>query len=312
MKPEKYNLDELLGHDCFQQFMHCFAHNKIFKCQFNAKAEDILTPADLEEIISTRRLSFPRCRLVCTGKPLAPAEYNERSHTAMGEGVIKLIPERVMEEIENGATLALDFAEDLSTTIRAISESLSVFFQERTGATIFFSVGDEKGFTTHWDNSDTLIFQLSGKKKWHLYDSELDLPVAENKSAMPVPTGMPDESFVLNENEFLYLPRGQWHAPEPCNSHSLHISFAFRRRNGMDFVKFLLPQLASYLSFRKDINKSADNAGQERYIESLRSVLENIITVDNLNSFLASCQDRQFVTHPVLLQELIAKRDGKV
>ncbi|WP_390902769.1 JmjC domain-containing protein [Serratia quinivorans] len=26
-------------------------------------------------------------------------------------------------------------------------------------------MGDNKGFTTHWDNSDTLMFQLSGKKK---------------------------------------------------------------------------------------------------------------------------------------------------
>lgn len=311
MKPENYAIDVLLGHDHFQQFMHCYQQNKVYKCHFDAAAAEILTPADLEEIINTRRLSFPRCRLVRSGKPLAPAEYNERSHSAMGEGIIKLIPQRVMQEIDNGATLALDFAEDLSTTIRAVTESLSVFFQERTGATIFFSVGNEKGFTTHWDNSDTLIFQLSGKKKWHLYEPDFAFPVAENKPAMPVPDGTPSESFILNTNEFLYLPRGQWHAPEPCNSHSLHISFAFRRRNGIDFVKSLLPQLASYLPLRKDINKFADEAEQARYIETVRSVLDDIITTDNLNAFLVSCQNRQFVAPPMLLQELIGRGNGE-
>ncbi|MGX5024813.1 JmjC domain-containing protein [Enterobacter sp. UPMP2060] len=311
MKSENYAIDVLLGPERFQQFMHCFEENKVYKCPFDVPAKDILSLTELEEIINTRRLSFPRCRLVRSGKPLVPAEYNERNHSAMGEGITKLIPERVMKEIENGATLALDFAEDLSTSVRAVADSLSLFFQERTGATVFFSVGNTKGFTTHWDNSDTLVFQLSGKKKWHLYESDFAFPVAENKPAMPVPDERPSESFILNANEFLYLPRGQWHAPEPCNSHSLHISFAFRRRNGIDFVKYLLPQLASYLPLRKDINKQADEAEQKIYIETVRSVFDNIITADNLKAFLASCQSRQFVTPFVLLQELTGKHNGE-
>ncbi|ASD90273.1 hypothetical protein MY092_002262 [Salmonella enterica] len=309
MNPENYAIEVLLGHERFQEFMHCYEQNKVYKCRFDAPAAEILTPADLEEIINTRRLSFPRCRLVRSGKPLAPAEYNERSHSAMGQGIIKLIPQRVMQEIENGATLVVDFAEDLSTTIHAVADSLSAFFQERTGATVFFSVGSKKGFTTHWDNSDTLIFQLSGKKKWYLYEPDFAFPVAENKSSMSVPDGTPSESFILNENEFLYLPRGQWHAPEPCDSHSLHISFAFRRRNGIDFIKFLLPKLASYLSLRKDINKFADETEQAFYIETVRSVFDDILTVGHLNDFLSSSQNRQFVSPPMSLQKLIGKRD---
>jgi len=139
MKPENYAIDVFLGHDRFQQFMHCYQQNKVFKCQFDAAAAEILTPAELEEIINTRRLSFPRCRLVRSGKPLAPAEYNERSHSAMGEGIIKLIPQRVIQEIENGATLALDFAEDLSTTIRRLPNHYLFFFRKRPEQP-FFSV----------------------------------------------------------------------------------------------------------------------------------------------------------------------------
>ncbi len=311
MKPENYGIERFLGDVQFKEFLNCTERNNVYKCRFNVPASEILTPLDLEDIINTRRLSFPRCRLVRSGKPLAPAEYNERSHSAMGEGIIKLIPQRVMQEIENGATLALDFAEDLLTSVRAIAESLSIFFQEKTGATVFFSVGNEKGFTTHWDNSDTLIFQLSGKKKWHLYEPDFPYPVAENKPSMPVPEGTPSESFILKANDFLYLPRGHWHAPELCDSHSLHISFAFRRRNGIDFFRSLMPQLASCLLFRKDINKYADEAEQELYVRTLRAVLQNIITVDNLKAYLETCHNRQFVQSPVLLQELIQKREFK-
>lgn len=311
MKFNNYSMEILLGHDRFEEFISSFNEGRVYKCHFDAPASDILTPSALEDIINTRRLSFPRCRLVRSGKPVSPAEYNERSHSAMGEGIVKLIPQRVMQEIENGATLALDFAEDVSMTIRAVTESLSVFFQERTGATVFFSVGNEKGFTTHWDNSDTLIFQLSGKKKWHLFKNDFAFPVAENKSSLSIPEGRPSESFILNENEFLYLPRGQWHAPEPCDSHSLHISFAFRRRNGIDFIKYLLPKLSSHLSFRKDINKFSDENDQAVYIDRLRSEFEDIISVDHLKEFLTSSQNRQFASPPILLHDLIKNREKK-
>lgn len=60
-------------------------------------AGTILTLDGLQDIINTRRLSFPRCRLVRVGKPLNPVDYNERSHSALGEPVMKLIPDRVMK-----------------------------------------------------------------------------------------------------------------------------------------------------------------------------------------------------------------------
>lgn len=248
-------LESLIGKNNSQQLYRHFQDNDILKCNMQIDSSEILTLAELQEIINTRRLSFPRCRLVRSGKPLPPADYNERKQAALGESIIKLVAGKVMHHLNSGATLAIDFAEDLSLKIKSISDAISHQFLERTAATIFFSIGDEKGFTTHWDNSDVFVFQLSGKKRWKIYHPTLASPVEENKVTMSIPEGQPSYDFILNTNEMLYIPRGYWHAPQPCDAHSLHISFAFRQRNGIDFIKWLIPTLSEHLCFREDIKK---------------------------------------------------------
>ncbi|CNC02147.1 cupin domain-containing protein [Yersinia sp. 2544 StPb PI] len=293
-------LASLLGPDQYKAFLGCFSRNTVYRGRMPKEvAGTILTLDGLQDIINTRRLSFPRCRLVRVGKPLNPVEYNARSHSALGEPVMKLIPDRVMKELRDGATLVLDFVEDLSSKVRHIAEAIATEFQEKTGATVFFSTGGTKGFTTHWDDSDTLIFQLSGRKKWDLWTPDFLFPVTENKSRMSPPEGPPAESLILKSNDFLYLPRGHWHAPEPSDSHSLHISFAFRRRNGIDFIKSLLPLLSEHPALRMDIDKQASAEQQDIYILQLQQTIASLVSAENLGHFLKAAGERQFVSETI-------------
>ncbi|MBG6249019.1 MULTISPECIES: cupin domain-containing protein [Symbiopectobacterium] len=116
------------------------------------------------------------------------------------------------------------------------------------------------------------------------------------------------ENFILNENDFIYLPRGYWHAPEPCNSHSLHISFAFRRRNGVDFMKSLLPFLSEYTPFREDINKQENDEEKKHYIEQLKSPFDHIITTENLDFFLINSGQRKFIRSDISLDKLLMEK----
>lgn len=96
-------LASLLGPDQYKAFLGCFSRNTVYRGRMPKEvAGTILTLDGLQDIINTRRLSFPRCRLVRVGKPLNPVEYNARSHSALGEPVMKLIPDRVMKELRTG------------------------------------------------------------------------------------------------------------------------------------------------------------------------------------------------------------------
>lgn len=307
--PKTMALEHLLGAEHYQAFLEAFSKNTFYRCKLNVAASEILTPKGLEDIINTRRLSFPRCRLVRSGRLLPPESYNERSHSALGEAINKLIPERVVHELGEGATLVMDFAEDLSLRIRHIAEFLSSEFHEKTGATIFFSDGQERGFTAHWDNSDTFILQLSGSKKWNLYAPDVLSPVEGNKPSMAIPEGVPSQCTTLDKNDFLYLPRGYWHAPEPCNVHSMHISFAFRKRNGIDFIQSLVPLLSAHLAFREDINKHATLEDKIQYIDNLHLELDNILTVENLDLFIKKMKQRVFVKEIIELDKFTAAKD---
>ncbi|MBG6249020.1 MAG: hypothetical protein EKD82_18145 [Candidatus Symbiopectobacterium sp. PLON1] len=186
--PAKTTLELFFGVENYQNLLDSISSNTFYKCQLQNVVSELLTLPEFQNIINTRRLPFPRCRLVRSGNPLSPVDYNERCHSALGEGIIKLVSERVMQELSNGATLVVDFTEDLSLKIRSIAEALSTEFQEKTGATVFFSIGHDKGFTTHWDNSNTLVFQLSGRKKWNVFTTTLPFPVDENKKNMKPPS----------------------------------------------------------------------------------------------------------------------------
>lgn len=116
---------------------------------------------------------------------------------------------------------------------------------------------------------------------------------------MSPPEGPPAESLILKSNDFLYLPRGHWHAPEPSDSHSLHISFAFRRRNGIDFIKSLLPLLSEHPALRMDIDKQASAEQQDIYILQLQQTIASLVSAENLGHFLKAAGERQFVSETI-------------
>ncbi|CAM3647661.1 hypothetical protein BS639_24310 [Rouxiella silvae] len=304
--PAPPTLSSLLGADNYRDLLSHYSQKTLYRTRLaETAAGSILTLGDLQDILNTRRLSFPRCRLVQDGKPLNPAGYHEEGPTALGQRIVKIAPERVMEAVSSGVTLAIDFIEDLSAQVGHLAGAIATEFQERTGATAFFSTGSSKGFTTHWDNSETLIFQLSGKKKWNIWTPTFNSPVSDNKHELPPPSSPPSESLTLEENDFLYLPRGYWHAPEPCGSHSLHISFAFRPRNGIDFTKYLLQKLGTELKFREDIDKSISGMALQEYVDTLYETLEKIMTPENLISFLTESSHRKFISTPFCIEQMI-------
>lgn len=286
-------LDKILSEESYLNFMQCFQRNDFFHATSKNEFCGLFSVDSLVELLNTRRLSFPRSRLVKNGCLIEPVKYNIRKSGSLGETINRLDVEKVSHFLECGATLAIDFSEDLWGAVNELCNDFSQVFNERTGATVFFSSGKDVGFTSHWDNSDVIVYQLSGKKRWKIFHKTLDMPVEENKPSMTSPPGEPFFDEIVNENEILYIPRGFWHAPEPCGEHSLHISFAFRRRNGMDYIKWLTPKLSENLVFRKDIDRFADDKSTLDYINNLRMAMNQEINLTNLLEYISDCDRRQ-------------------
>ncbi len=276
----------------YLNFIECFCRQEVFSASANDSFSDFFNISSLLDLLNTRRLSFPRCRLIKNGTLILPVSYTLRKPGSLGETINSLHVTKVTQLIDEGATLAIDFCEDLWGPINEVCGDFSTIFSEKTGATLFFSSGQEAGFSVHWDNSDVIVYQLSGKKRWKIYPKTLDMPIDENKDSMPSSADEPFLDTTLEANNILYIPRGYWHAPEPCGEHSLHVSFAFRRRNGMDYIKWLIPKLCEELIVRDDIDKHAELTDITEYIESLRIALCKHVNKHTLFTYIESCDNR--------------------
>ena len=303
----QWSLDKILSKELYLGFLESFYKQELFSAKSDGSFNDFINIRFLLELLNTRRLSFPRCRLVSNGTLIPPMSYTLQKQGALGEKINSLDIAKVTCLMDDGATLVIDFCEDLCGSISDVCDDFSTIFSERTGATLFFNSGQKVGFTTHWDNSDVIVYQLSGKKRWKVYPKTVDMPIAENTDSMVPPLDPPLWNNTLEANEILYIPRGFWHSPEPCGEHSLHISFAFRRRNGMDYIKWLVPKLCDELVIRKDIDRNSDIISTMEFVESLKVVMSKYITENTLHSFIESCDNKplrkSFFTERSLLKK---------
>lgn len=269
----------------------------------------LMTHGDFSDLLNTRRLTVPDSRLVKNGVPVPFSRYC-RPDPGNGAVVYLDIP-KVIHEICEGATLAIDFAEDLFLPARDITDELSVVFQEHAGCNFFFTCGSDAGFSTHWDNSDILVFQLIGQKRWRVYAPTEPFPVESMRKSMAAPAGPPDDDCILTPGDVLYLPRGFWHTPEPCDGVSLHISFAFRRRNGTHFLSWLTPAQQQTMSSRRDIDMSASAEEREKYLSELKSVVAAELSLKNLDAFMNHASGRAFRRERFSLQALMSGDDSE-
>ncbi|EKC2263091.1 hypothetical protein VQ360_003796 [Salmonella enterica] len=289
-----WSIDNVLSESSYLDFIHCFNTQEIYQASATNCFSNFFSLNSLVEILNTRRLSFPRCRLIKCGNLIPPVSYTLRKPGALGEIINALHVTKVTQLIGEGATLAIDFCEDLWGAINEVCGDISTIFSEKTGATLFFSSGPDVGFTSHWDNSDVIVYQLSGRKRWKIYSKTVDMPTDENKDSMLPPAEDPFLDITLGANDILYIPRGYWHAPEPCGEHSLHLSFAFRRRNGMDYIKWLTRKFCEELVIRKDIDRYADSSDVAEYLDSLKNALCEHINARTLIDYIESCGNQPF------------------
>ena len=80
---------------------------------------------------------------------------------------------------------------------------------------------DAKVFPIHADSTDNFLFHVRGKIRWFIYNEfhHKGMPYEPNSTTLL-------ESFVLDEGDLLYIPKGQFHRVETL-SPRISISFHF-------------------------------------------------------------------------------------
>ncbi len=232
----------------------------------------------LNDILSHHRLEWPRLRLADGGEPVRVEEYSEEVTRRNGPSYRRLLPARLLEVVRKGATIALDNVDQLHAPL----DELAFNLERQLGATVFINLyaswGPQFGFDVHWDDHDVIVLQVSGQKRWRIWEPTREWPLYRDIDSAPMPDREPVMELVLEEGDVLHVPRGWWHIAEADAGPSLHITVGIDRPTVMDLVNWLVDGLRADVEFRKPLLRDSprENGAYLRHIieESIRQRLD--------------------------------------
>lgn len=209
---------------------------------------NLLNVSDIERVLSTHDLDFPRLQMTQAGKPIDVDQYTD--------GESRIIPSRVLELHASGATLVLSQAQRLIPALSTLCRQTQSALQLQCQTNVYLSPPGFQGFRAHYDTHDVLILQVAGKKTFNFYSAASELPLQHQKfNAEKQSAGDLTESIELAAGDTLYIPRGFIHdAVALDQQESLHITLGVYAVTVQELLQSLL-QLATErdVTYRRSI-----------------------------------------------------------
>lgn len=188
--------------------------------------EDLLSRADVDELIGDRALRAPFFRTVREGGSLP---LPTRGASAGGRRLTDVVdPDALAAQYADGATLVLNALHRLHPPVARFCRELAADLGHPTQCNAYLTPGGQhQGFDFHHDTHDVFVLQISGRKRWIVHEPvvRLPLPSQTQAGAHLVPAGaVPLLDVELEAGDCLYLPRGYVHAALTTDVDSVHLT----------------------------------------------------------------------------------------
>ena len=138
----------------------------------------------------------------------------------------------------------------------------------------YFTPRHSQGLPVHHDTHDVFVLQVSGRKRWLVYDPVWELPLKHQRyddEAM----GGPGETVldvVLEAGDTLYLPRGWMHEALTSDEDSLHLTVGVNVVPWADAVRAAVARAEDDIAFRRGVPD--DGTGADGLVDRLAAELE--------------------------------------
>jgi JmjC domain len=233
--------------------------------------EDLLSEAEVEQLVCSGGLRYPGFRLVKAGEKLNVRDYTEDVPWRPAPFTGTANVERVLAEWERGATIVLQGLHLTNPAIGAFCRSLEETLGHPAQANAYYTPRAAQGLPVHHDTHDVFVLQMSGRKRWLVYEPVLELPLKNQRYSPDL--GEPGEAVedrVLSAGDMLYLPRGWLHEALTSDTDSLHLTVGVNVVTWLDAVRAALEECGEDVDFRR--SWQSGNGGDE-LLEALRERL---------------------------------------
>jgi hypothetical protein len=219
----------------------------------------LLTPARLLDLIMRRSVAPPQFRCFQGGEELHPGAYVANVVTRRGQS----LPMARMDELGRlmmaGCTIVLDTLDSFDPALEVACQALQWWSRELVQANTYLTTGDAAGFNLHWDDHDVIIVQLSGAKSWEVRGPSRMAPMFRDAHVNNEPADTIEWAGTLRAGDVIHIPRGYWHRATRADhgaGHSLHATFGFVQRTGVDWLTWVADRSRESETFRRDLDRS--------------------------------------------------------
>jgi ribosomal protein L16 Arg81 hydroxylase len=190
--------------------------------------------------------------------------------------------------LAQGASMVLDSVNQVAPAVAHLTHSMESALSCACVANLYAGWKTQKGFDVHFDSHEVFVLQLSGRKRWQVFAPTRLHPLTNDIEPAAKPTVPPIWEGIINDGDFLYLPRGFWHVAYPLDEPSMHISWGAQPANGMEFLNWWMRKLRRHPEARMSLVNMTDPEARRDYVAQMIKFVEAAGVDDPLGEFLGA------------------------
>jgi ribosomal protein L16 Arg81 hydroxylase len=210
----------------------------------DSKFEKIISSEDIADFLSRSDIRHPSLRLVQNGKELELNLYTKELRLGAHRSHDLIDNDKMFSLYNQGATIVLQFLQHNLPKFSIFTNSLEDTFGCNVQGSSFITPPKAQGFTSHYDTYSFFVLQISGSKRWNIYPRTKLLPIREDRDEdEPWVACEPIDTIDLKAGDFLYVPRGWFHAAETTSDTSIHMTLGFFLPTWLDIYRASLSEM---------------------------------------------------------------------
>nr|MBA3748370.1 cupin [Solirubrobacterales bacterium] len=143
--------------------------------------DTLLCDRDVEHLVCETAIRSPGLRLVKDGAQLPLSGYTTDVSWRPGSFSATAVVDRVAEEHAAGATIVLQALHLHWHPAALYCRGLEIALGCPVQANAYCTPASAQGFAVHHDTHDVFVLQVSGRKRWRIYEPVHELPLKDQR-----------------------------------------------------------------------------------------------------------------------------------
>ncbi|PPK64040.1 cupin domain-containing protein [Actinokineospora auranticolor] len=240
---------------------------------------DLLTLADVDELLSRRGLRTPFLRVARDGAVLSSEQFT-RGGGVGAEIADQVADDKVARLFDQGSTLVLQGLHRLWPPLIDFAGALGVDLGHPVQVNAYVTPPSSQGFAAHYDVHDVFVLQIAGQKRWMVHEPVHADPLRSQpwdrhrRAVEERAEEEPTLEAVLSPGDALYLPRGYLHSAKALGEVSAHLTVGVHVLTRYALVEALLALAGDDPSLRSTLPLGIDVSDPDQIASHLTATVE--------------------------------------